>query len=41
MGFVGIDNTYAESGEPQALLEKYGLMPSNIKDAVNRALTRK
>jgi len=41
MGFVGIDNTYAESGEPQELLEKYGLMPSDIKDAVNRALTRK
>ena len=41
MGFVGIDNTYAESGEPQELLEKYGLMPSDIKEAVNRALTRK
>ena len=41
MGFVGIDNSYAESGEPQELLEKYGLMPSDIKEAVNRALTRK
>ena len=41
MGFVGIDNTYAESGEPQELLRKYGLMPTDIKDAVNRTLTRK
>jgi transketolase len=41
MGFVGIDNTYAESGEPQELLTKYGLMPSDIKDAVNRTLARK
>jgi transketolase len=41
MAFVGIDNTYAESGEPQELLEKYGLMPRDIKEAVNRALTRK
>ncbi len=41
MEFVGIDNEYAESGEPQELLEKYGLMPSDIKEAVSRVLTRK
>ena len=41
MAFVGIENTYAESGEPQELLARYGLMPSDIKEAVNRALTRK
>jgi len=41
MGFVGIDNTYAESGEPQELLAKYGLMPSDIKNAVNQTLVRK
>lgn len=41
MAFVGIDNVYAESGEPQELLVKYGLMPSDIKDAVNQTLTRK
>jgi transketolase len=41
MEFVGIDNTYAESGKPEELLEKYGLMPSDIKEAVARALTRK
>jgi transketolase len=41
MAFVGIRNTYAESGKPERLLQKYGLMPSDIKDAVNRTLTRK
>ena len=41
MGFVGIDNTYAESGEPQELLAKYELMPSDIKNAVNQTLVRK
>jgi transketolase len=41
MAFVGIRNTYAESGEPQELLEKYGLMPADIKDAVTQTLTRK
>jgi transketolase len=41
MEFVGIDNTYAESGKPQELLEKYGLMPTDIKEAVERALARK
>ncbi|MCL7455498.1 MAG: transketolase family protein, partial [Anaerolineae bacterium] len=30
MGFVGIDNRYAESGEPEELLAKYGLMPTDI-----------
>lgn len=41
MEFVGIDNEYAESGKPQELLEKYGLMPQDIKEAVSRALARK
>jgi transketolase C-terminal domain/subunit len=30
MGFVGIQDRYAESGKPQELLEKYGLMPEDI-----------
>jgi transketolase len=38
MGFVGVENTYAESGEPQALLEKYGLMPADIVAAAKRAM---
>ncbi len=41
MEFVGIDNEYAESGQPQELLEKYGLTPGDIEEAVHRALTRK
>lgn len=41
MGFVGLDNTYAESGKPQELLEKYGLTPSDIVSAAEQALTRK
>ena len=38
MAFVGV-NRYAESGEPQELLTKYGLMPADIVKAVRRLLT--
>jgi transketolase len=38
MAFVGIDDQYAESGKPQELLEKYGLMPNDIVQAAKRAL---
>ena len=41
MDFVGIQNTYAESGSPEALLEKYGLTSGNIVEAVRRVLSRK
>ncbi|MGC9358458.1 MAG: transketolase family protein [Anaerolineae bacterium] len=41
MGFVGIRNTYAESGKPQELLEKYGLMPSDIVAAARKVMKRK
>jgi transketolase len=41
MEFVGIQNTYAESGSPEALLEKYGLTSIRIADAVRRAISRK
>jgi transketolase len=41
MGFVGIQDTYAESGEPQGLLEKYGLMPADIVAAVKDTVARK
>jgi transketolase len=41
MGFVGIRNTYATSGEPQELLQKYGLMPADIATAVEQVLRRK
>ncbi|HUA86988.1 MAG TPA: transketolase C-terminal domain-containing protein [Bryobacteraceae bacterium] len=41
MEFVGIENTYAESGPPDALLDKYGLRAKNVAEAARRALKRK
>jgi transketolase len=41
MEFVGIRNTYAESGTPDELMEKYGLTAPAIVDAVKRVLKRK
>lgn len=38
---VGVDDQYAESGAPQDLLEKYGLMPSDIVAAAQQALEHK
>ena len=39
--FVGIRDRYAESGQPQELLAKYGLLPRDIVAAAQRALRRK
>ncbi len=41
MEFVGIQNTYAETGTAQEILEKYGLMAHNIVDAVKKVIARK
>ena len=41
MEFVGIENTYAESGTPDELLDKYGLRAVNIAAAARRAVARK
>jgi transketolase len=41
MEFVGIQNTYAESGPPDALLEKYGLVARDVAAAARRAVKRK
>ncbi|HTX37028.1 MAG TPA: transketolase C-terminal domain-containing protein [Bryobacteraceae bacterium] len=41
MEFVGIHNTYAESGQPDELLEKYGLVARDVKAAVHNVLARK
>jgi transketolase len=41
MEFVGIQDTYAESGTPEELMEKYGLVASNIVAASKRVLGRK
>jgi transketolase len=41
MEFVGLDDTYAESGDPAALLRKYGLTAREIATAVRRVVARK
>lgn len=39
--YVGVQNTYAESGTPEGLLEKYGLVAANVAKAARKALRRK
>jgi transketolase len=39
--FVGLDDTYAESGDPEALMRKYGLTANEVMAAVKRVLERK
>jgi transketolase len=41
MEFVGIQDTYAESGAPEELMKKYGLVADNIVTAAKRAISRK
>jgi transketolase len=41
MEFVGIQETYAESGQPEELIEKYGLVAKNVAEAVRKVLARK
>jgi transketolase len=41
MEFVGIQNTYAESGQPDELMEKYGLVARDIAAAVRKVVARK
>lgn len=41
MEFVGIQNTYAESGTPDELLDKYGLRARDVAEAARRAIARK
>ncbi len=41
MEFVGIHDRYAESGQPEELLEKYHLVAPDIADAARKALSRK
>jgi transketolase len=40
MEFVGLSN-YAESGSPDAVLDKYGLRAPNVAEAARKALSRK
>jgi transketolase len=41
MEFVGIQDTYAESGTPDELLDKYGLRAVNVVAAAKKVLARK
>ncbi len=41
MEFVGIHDTYAESGQPDELLDKYGLVARDVAAAVRKVLARK
>jgi transketolase len=39
--FIGMQDTFGESGAPAALIEKYGMTPKDIKAAVKRVMRRK
>lgn len=39
--FIGLQNTFAESGTPKELMEKYKMDKTAIKEAVKRVLARK
>jgi transketolase len=41
MEFIGIQDTYAQSGDPQKLLEHYGLTAKHILEAAQKVLQRK
>ncbi|MGA3018264.1 MAG: transketolase C-terminal domain-containing protein [Bryobacteraceae bacterium] len=41
MEFVGIQNTYAESGQADELMDKYGLVARDVAAAARRVLARK
>jgi transketolase len=41
MEFVGVKDTFGESGTPDQLMQKYGLEAVNIADAVDRVLRQK
>lgn len=39
--FIGMPNTFGESGAPEELLEKYGMGVKDVKEAVRKVLKRK
>jgi transketolase len=41
MEFIGLQNTFAESGKPGELVEKYGMGVGSIKAAVKKVAQRK
>ena len=41
MEFVGIEDTFAESGTPEEILRAYGLTTEHVLGAIDRVLSRK
>lgn len=41
MEFIGLQDTFAESGKPKELVEKYGMGVASIKEAVKKVIKRK
>lgn len=41
MEFIGLQDTFAESGKPAELVEKYGMGVTSIKEAVKKVIKRK
>jgi transketolase len=41
MEFIGIQETYAESGQPDELLDRYGLVARDVAAAVRKVIARK
>lgn len=41
MEFIGLQDTFAESGKPSELIEKYGMGTQAIKEAVKKVIKRK
>jgi len=41
MEFIGLQDTFAESGSPKELIEKYGMGKDSIKQAVKKVIARK
>ena len=39
--FIGVQNRFGESGEPNELMEKFGLRDHHIVDAAKKAISRK
>ena len=39
--FIGMQDTFGESGSPAELIKKYGMTPKDIADAAKRAMRRK
>jgi transketolase len=39
--FIGLQDTFAESGSPKELIEKYGMGTNSIKEAVKKVIQRK